>query len=75
MTPYSFRTCLQSIGWSDRSLAEKLGIHANRVRRWSNGKYEVPPPIAVWVEKLAAVHDRHPRPDGWSESAAEVMRS
>ncbi|MGD0107284.1 MAG: helix-turn-helix transcriptional regulator [Rhodopila sp.] len=75
MSPDSFRACLQSIGWTQRGLADRLGIHETRVRRWAGGQYQIPPDIAAWLERLAAVHARHPVPDGWAERPATPVAS
>ena len=65
MTPDRLRECLQALGWSQRGLAEKLGLHETRVRRMARGLHPVPAEVAAWLETLAAVHLAHPAPDGW----------
>jgi ribosome-binding protein aMBF1 (putative translation factor) len=62
MTPERFRECVEHIGWSMRSLADQLGMHETRTRRWADGSYPVPKEIERWLEKLAAVHERYPAP-------------
>jgi ribosome-binding protein aMBF1 (putative translation factor) len=69
MTPDRFRACLQSIGWTQRGLADRLAIHETRVRRWAAGQYEIPADVATWLERLTAVHARHPLPDQWTTRA------
>jgi ribosome-binding protein aMBF1 (putative translation factor) len=66
MTPTRLRECLDLIGWSQRALADTLGLHETRVRRWATGRYPVPDNVAAWLERLAKAHAAHPLPDGWS---------
>jgi ribosome-binding protein aMBF1 (putative translation factor) len=58
MTPTRFRACLESIGWTQRGLADRLGLHETRTRRWASGRYEVPQNVADWLERLARCHDK-----------------
>jgi transcriptional regulator with XRE-family HTH domain len=58
------------LGWSQRALAEALGLHETRVRRWARGLIPVPAEVADWLETLAAVHVQHPVPAGWAQDAA-----
>lgn len=61
MTPDRLRYCLDAIGWSQRGLAGWIGIDDRQVRRWAAGA-TIPPPVAAWLERLAACHDRNPPP-------------
>jgi transcriptional regulator with XRE-family HTH domain len=71
VTPNRFRSCLLDIGWTQRGVADRLGIHETRVRRWASGKYDIPADVAAWLEALATVHGLHPAPAGWiAESEA-----
>ena len=70
MTPDRFRECLAALRWSQRSLAELLGVHQTTARRWATGEGIVPPNVARWLEDLAAAHQAHPLPAGWQRVAA-----
>ena len=70
MTSTRLRECLDALGWSQRGLADMLGLHETRVRRWARGLVEVPPEVAQWLETLAATHAAHPLPAGWQHEAA-----
>ncbi len=70
MTSTRLRECLNLMGWSQRGLADLLGLHETRVRRWARGLIDVPPEVASWLETLAAVHEAHPVPAGWKREAA-----
>ncbi len=70
MNATRLRECLTLMGWSQRGLAEMLGLHETRVRRWARGLMDVPPEVAAWLETLAAVHAAHPMPAGWNREAA-----
>lgn len=65
MTPDRIREALAAIGWSQRQLADTLGVHETRTRRWASGRLQIPPAVAAWLEMLAHTHERHPLPDGW----------
>ena len=67
MTPTRFRACLESIGWSQRALADRLGLHETRTRRWASGRYEVPQNVADWLQCLCDAHDAARLPEGWPE--------
>ncbi len=70
MTPDRLRECLDVLGWSQRGLADMLGVHETRARRWARGVMPVPDEVAGWLETLAAVHAAHPAPIGWRSEAA-----
>jgi transcriptional regulator with XRE-family HTH domain len=61
MTPDRFRECLALLRWSQRGLADALEMDERQVRRWAAGA-TVPPAVAAWLEKLAAIHAKHPPP-------------
>lgn len=65
MTPERFRECLAAIGWTQHGLAAVLGVHETRPRRWATGRYEIPPAVAEWLERLAETHEAYPLPEGW----------
>ena len=64
LTPTRLRECLHEIGWTQRALAEQLGIDDRTVRlQWIMGKKPIPPEIASWLEGISAAHRR--KPPGW----------
>lgn len=65
MNPTRLRECLEALGWSQRGLAEMLGLHETRVRRWARGSLEIPANVEAWLEKLARTHFSDPLPEGW----------
>jgi ribosome-binding protein aMBF1 (putative translation factor) len=72
MTPARFHACLSAIGWSQRALADRLGIHETRVRRWASSKYPIPETVAAWLERLAKAHEKEPWPTGWMENITKA---
>lgn len=69
MTPARLRECLDLLGWSQRELANQIGLHETRTRRWASGRYPVPPPVEQWLERLVACHAANPPPEVAPESA------
>ena len=69
MTPPEFRLCLESLAWSQRSLARMLGLDHQSVRRWASGQNEIPDNVAKWLATLAAFHAKHPPPLNRGERA------
>lgn len=65
MTPDQFRAVLISIGWSERELALRINVSPSKVRRWSVGRYSVPPKLAVWLRGVALIVAAYPVPVGW----------
>ena len=53
MTAPELRAILKSLGLSQRSLAERLGVQISTVNRWALGKAPVPK-YAVYVLSLLA---------------------
>jgi transcriptional regulator with XRE-family HTH domain len=65
MTPDELRECLGVIGWTQRELAEELGIDDRTVRLfWAMGRKPVPDNVAEWLRAIAAAHAA--RPEGWT---------
>lgn len=61
MTPAERLAALQSLGWSVRALAERLGVSEATVRQWQRGRRSPPPAIDEWLARLAqAVTDDPP---------------
>ena len=56
------RAALTTLNWSGRSLARIIGEDERKVRRWASGDYEPPDQLLVWLETLAAFHDKNPPP-------------
>jgi hypothetical protein len=71
VTPDRYRQCLEAIGWTPWGLAARLGVHETRTRRWGTGRYEIPEPVAQWLEALAAAHTKRPSPAGWERVSVD----
>ncbi|WP_199707740.1 helix-turn-helix domain-containing protein [Teichococcus wenyumeiae] len=56
MTPARFAECLDTIGWTKRGLARRLGVGQAAVRQMANGRHEIRDDFAAWLEDLAAAH-------------------
>jgi DNA-binding transcriptional regulator YdaS (Cro superfamily) len=67
MTPRAFRAALSTIGWTQRGLADRLGVHETRVRRWVSGVYPIPENVAEWLQRLATEVEKHPLPIRWND--------
>ena len=70
MTPERLRECLTLLRWSQRGLADALGVHQTTARRWTTGEGTVPANVAQWLEDLTAAHEAQPLPVGWGRVAA-----
>ena len=70
MTPDRFRECLAALRWSQRALADALGVHQTTARRWATGDGTIPVNVAQWLEELTAAHLAQPLPVGWQRAAA-----
>jgi hypothetical protein len=57
------------IGWRFDSQIDtvswRLGLDDDAVEGMRYGGLVIPLPVAVWLEALAELHDRHPEPIGW----------
>ncbi|PPQ35428.1 hypothetical protein CCS01_07510 [Rhodopila globiformis] len=62
MTPDRFRDCLAALDWSQRGLAQRLGLQPTTVRRWAAGTGRIPEEVARWLERVAQPLRREPRP-------------
>jgi hypothetical protein len=62
VTAPEFRAALLTLGWSERHLAERLHCDPQRVHRWGQGFYPVPPQIAEWLQNLTDTIKNHPIP-------------
>lgn len=57
-----FRACLYLLDWSQRGIAAVLQVDEGTVRQWGREKRPIPPAVAVWLRRLAAVHAKYPPP-------------
>ena len=62
MTPDRMRECLALLHWTQRGLAEMLGLDERQVRRWATGQYPIPEAAAAWLDRMAAVIAADPPP-------------
>jgi transcriptional regulator with XRE-family HTH domain len=62
MTPADFRAALTTLRWSQRTLAEALGVSHNTVHRYANGDRQIPADVAQWLAGLAREARRRPAP-------------
>jgi hypothetical protein len=63
MTPERFRECMDILNLGNHHLTTWLDVDDRRVRRWKDGKREVPPEFAEWLEALMTFWETHPMPD------------
>jgi plasmid maintenance system antidote protein VapI len=56
------KACLTQIGWTNRGLADRIGVHETRVRRILNGALPMDPELLAWLRRLAEFHAKNPRP-------------
>jgi transcriptional regulator with XRE-family HTH domain len=49
MTPSKLRDALHELKWSQKAFADKIGMDADTVSRWSTGKTPVPPLVAEYL--------------------------
>ena len=67
VAPDQFNATLDAIGWSRRTLAEKLGLNSDRViRLWAGDGVPVPPPVACWLRRVAQTLEELPPPKEWT---------
>ncbi len=68
MTPTEFAAALDTIGMSRLALSKRLGVSQTLVEQWHKGlnarggSISVPVPVARWLRRLAAWHDKNPPP-------------
>ncbi|WP_458097362.1 nuclease [Roseomonas sp. WA12] len=62
MTPTRLRECLALLRWSQRGLADALGMDEARVRKMARGTSEVPVDLAAWLERRAVAMADDPPP-------------
>ena len=54
MTPYQYRTAIETLGLSPVASAKLLGVDARTWRRWACGERDVPPPAERFLRYLIA---------------------
>jgi transcriptional regulator with XRE-family HTH domain len=70
MTPTERRAALQSIGWTQRGLADRIGYDEGTIRRlFRDPSAKAPPGVDEWLATLARFHDEHPPPERASRVA------
>ncbi|MGN6548625.1 MAG: hypothetical protein ACTHJ3_01835 [Pararhizobium sp.] len=57
MTPARFRECLETIRWTEHTLARALECDLALVEAWASGEVEVPLKLGVWLKTLAIAHE------------------
>jgi transcriptional regulator with XRE-family HTH domain len=74
MTPDRLRDCLHTLGWTQRDLADLLGIDDRSVRLyWAMGRGNgIPANVEAWLEELAALVEA--LPVGWTRPARRAPR-
>ena len=75
MTPDRFRACLDALHWSQRGLADMLGLQPTTVRRWVTGHGIIPANVGTRLEHLTAPHQATPLPEGWRAAAPSTRGS
>ena len=53
---------LSILRWGTADLSATAGVSERTVRRWLNGRMEIPRPVLEWLEGLARVHEAMPPP-------------
>jgi transcriptional regulator with XRE-family HTH domain len=64
MTSDSFRAALETLGWSQKSFADRAGVHVQTVNRWATAYEgaEIPKWVASYLEAmldLAGLRDKY----------------
>jgi transcriptional regulator with XRE-family HTH domain len=60
MTPDRFRECVDVLQWSQRQLAEVIGVDDRTVRRWAAGATPIPGRVAKWLDRIVTFIDTPP---------------
>lgn len=56
MTPERYVQCLETLRWTNETLAEALGCDESLTEAYALGLAEVPPKVGAWLEVLALAH-------------------
>jgi plasmid maintenance system antidote protein VapI len=62
MTPAAFRAHLDRLAWSQRGVAQLLGVAHNTVHRWAIGEAAIPASVATWLAAMAKAMRDNPPP-------------
>jgi DNA-binding transcriptional regulator YiaG len=62
MTPDDFRAARETLRWTRRDLAARLGRPEGTLRQWEGGKVQIPDDVAAWLERMARFAERNPPP-------------
>lgn len=54
MTPTQYRATIEALGLSLTGAAQLLGVNERTCRRWADGEYDVPEPVAMLLRLLIA---------------------
>lgn len=57
MTPARFRECLETIRWTEHTLARALECDLALVEAWASGEVEVPMKLSAWLNTMAVHHE------------------
>lgn len=55
MTSNELRAELTALGWTQRRLADRLGVDPDTVSRWTNGRTAVPAYVAEYLRVVGIV--------------------
>jgi transcriptional regulator with XRE-family HTH domain len=59
----AFRDALSTLCWSQRTLAQRLGVSHQTVNRYADGSRTIPADVACWLEELANFVAANPPPE------------
>jgi hypothetical protein len=66
MTANQFKRCVETLRWSQVTIAEQLDVPPLMVRQWSSGLRPIPDYVGNWIStisgEIATVCQRHPAP-------------
>lgn len=62
MTPERLIECMQILSMTDSQIVRIFGFTDRLVRRWKQGRRDVPPDVAEWIEGLVEYWQAHPPP-------------
>ena len=54
MTPRQLRKALKELSWTQRTLAEQLGVHVQTVKKWLAGDRHISEPVAILIRTWLA---------------------
>lgn len=63
MTAAELEAALAAVGWRGKTLARFMRCDETTVRHMREGKRHVPEPVARFLERLVAWHDKNPMPE------------